>query len=77
VRLGYRPPYDVEAMLGFFRTRAIEGWRPVTDLTLSRTLALDAHGRRWEGWLSMAFDEARVPGAAARERLAALACCRW
>ena len=24
VRLGYRPPYDVEAMLGFFRTRAIE-----------------------------------------------------
>jgi len=25
VRLGYRPPYDVDAMLGFFRTRAIEG----------------------------------------------------
>ena len=58
VRLGYRPPYDVDAMLGFFRTRAIEGLEAVTDRTLSRTLALDAHGRRWEGWLSMAFDEA-------------------
>ena len=58
VRLGYRPPYDVEAMLGFFRTRAIEGLEVVNDHTMSRTLALDANGRRWQGWLAMTFDEA-------------------
>jgi AraC family transcriptional regulator, regulatory protein of adaptative response / DNA-3-methyladenine glycosylase II len=58
VRLGYRPPYDVDAMLGFFRTRAIEGLEVVGERTMSRTLALDANGRRWEGWLAMRFDEA-------------------
>jgi AraC family transcriptional regulator, regulatory protein of adaptative response / DNA-3-methyladenine glycosylase II len=58
VRLGYRPPYDVDAMLGFFRTRAIEGLEVVSDRTMSRTLALDVNGRRWEGWLGMSFDEA-------------------
>jgi AraC family transcriptional regulator of adaptative response / DNA-3-methyladenine glycosylase II len=58
VRLGYRPPYDVDAMLGFFRTRAIEGLEAVTERQLARTLALDSGGRRWEGWLAMAFDEA-------------------
>jgi AraC family transcriptional regulator, regulatory protein of adaptative response / DNA-3-methyladenine glycosylase II len=52
VRLGYRPPYDVDAMLGFFRTRAIEGLEVVGERTMSRTLALDANGRRWEGWLA-------------------------
>ncbi|MDB5955406.1 DNA-3-methyladenine glycosylase 2 family protein [Ramlibacter sp.] len=59
VRLGYRPPYDVAAMLGFFRTRAIEGLEAVTDTQLARTLALDAGGRRWEGWIRVAFDEER------------------
>jgi AraC family transcriptional regulator, regulatory protein of adaptative response / DNA-3-methyladenine glycosylase II len=58
VRLGYRPPYDVDAMLGFFRTRAIDGLEAVGERTMSRTLALDANGRRWEGWLTMRFDEA-------------------
>jgi AraC family transcriptional regulator of adaptative response / DNA-3-methyladenine glycosylase II len=58
VRLGWRPPYDVEAMLGFFRTRAIEGLESVTDKQLSRTLALDAGGTRHEGWLTATFDEA-------------------
>lgn len=58
VRLGYRPPYDVDAMLGFFRTRAIGGVEAVGERELVRTLALDASGRRWEGWLSVAFDEA-------------------
>lgn len=59
VRLGWRPPYDVDAMLGFFRTRAIAGMEAVTDRQLARTLALDANGRRWEGWLTASFDEAR------------------
>lgn len=59
VRLGYRPPYDVAAMLGFFRTRAIEGLEAVGEMQLSRTLAVDAGGRRWEGWLTLTFDAAR------------------
>jgi AraC family transcriptional regulator, regulatory protein of adaptative response / DNA-3-methyladenine glycosylase II len=59
VRLGWRPPYDVDAMLGFFRTRAIEGMESVTDRQLARTLALDAHGKHWEGWLTANFDEVR------------------
>lgn len=59
VRLGWRPPYDVEAMLGFFRTRAIEGVEAVGPRSLSRTLAVDAGGKRHEGWLSAGFDEER------------------
>jgi len=59
VRLGYRPPYDVDATLAFFRTRAIEGLESVTQRQLVRTLALDAGGRRWEGWLSVTFDDAQ------------------
>ncbi|HET8748459.1 MAG TPA: DNA-3-methyladenine glycosylase 2 family protein, partial [Ramlibacter sp.] len=59
VRLGLRPPYDVEAMLGFFRTRAIEGVEAVGERQLARTLALDVAGRRWEGWLSADFDAAQ------------------
>jgi AraC family transcriptional regulator of adaptative response / DNA-3-methyladenine glycosylase II len=58
VRLGYRPPYDVAAMLGFFRTRAIAGLEQVSDNRLARTLAVDAGGRRSEGWLQVEFDEA-------------------
>lgn len=57
VRLGYRPPYDVDAMLGFFRTRAIEGMESVGQRSLARTLALDANGRHWRGWLAVDFDE--------------------
>ena len=51
VRLGFRPPFDVAAMLGFFRTRAIAGLESVTDTTLARTLALDGRA----GWLQLAF----------------------
>lgn len=59
VRLGYRPPYDVDAMLGFFRTRAIAGVELVGERQLTRTLALEAHGKAWQGWLQAEFDEER------------------
>ena len=59
VRLGWRPPYDVGAMLGFFRTRAIEGLETVGERELARTLAIDANGQRWQGWLVARFDEAQ------------------
>ncbi|MDB5900745.1 MAG: fusion protein AdaA/AlkA : methylphosphotriester-DNA alkyltransferase and transcriptional [Ramlibacter sp.] len=58
VRLGYRPPYDVQAMLGFFRTRAIVGLENVSDKGLVRTLSLDAGGQHWQGWLAAELDEA-------------------
>jgi AraC family transcriptional regulator of adaptative response / DNA-3-methyladenine glycosylase II len=58
VRLGYRPPYDVAAMLEFFRTRAMAGIEEVGEKHLARTLALDAQGRRWQGWIALDFDEA-------------------
>lgn len=58
VRLGYRPPYDVAAMLGFFRTRAIEGMEFVQDRQLGRTIAITAGARHCEGWLLAEFDEA-------------------
>ena len=59
VRLGWRPPYDVDAMLGFFRTRAIAGVEAVGERRLARTLALEAGGRHREGWLEVLFDEPR------------------
>lgn len=56
VRLGYRPPYDVEAMLGFFKTRAIVGMEFVDGNRFGRTLALEAGGQRHEGWITAEFD---------------------
>ena len=56
VRLGYRPPYDVAAMLGFFRTRAIAGMEFVEGNVFGRTLALDAGDDVLHGWLTAEFD---------------------
>jgi AraC family transcriptional regulator of adaptative response / DNA-3-methyladenine glycosylase II len=61
IRLGYRPPYDVQAMLGFFATRRIDGVEHV-DLqaqTLARTLSIEAAGRVHKGWLTAQFDPDR------------------
>ncbi|MFZ4480995.1 MAG: DNA-3-methyladenine glycosylase 2 family protein [Rhodoferax sp.] len=60
VRLSYRPPYDVEAMLQFFALRGIAGIEQI-DATgdrpgISRTLAIDTAGQRHAGWLSARFD---------------------
>jgi len=52
VRLGFRPPYDVAAMLGFFRTRAIAGMERIDADSLARTLALQGH----VGWLQATLD---------------------
>jgi AraC family transcriptional regulator of adaptative response / DNA-3-methyladenine glycosylase II len=40
VKLGYRPPYDWDAMLGFLRARAIPGIEAVSDGRYARTIAL-------------------------------------
>jgi len=57
VKLAYRPPYDVQAMLGFFAARAVQGVEQV-DLatqTLSRTASVGG----CHGWFSVRFDEAQ------------------
>ncbi|MGA0569577.1 Ada metal-binding domain-containing protein [Variovorax sp. VNK109] len=61
VRLGYRPPYDVAAMLGFFSRRFITGIEHVDIGTaqFARTLRVRADGRDHAGWISMRFDEDR------------------
>jgi len=61
IRLGYRPPYDVAAMLGFFGQRAIAGVErvDVQTGTLARTLAIESGGHLHAGWLEATFDSER------------------
>jgi AraC family transcriptional regulator, regulatory protein of adaptative response / DNA-3-methyladenine glycosylase II len=61
VRLGYRPPYDVAATLGFFRQRLIDGVAFIDEqgLRLGQTLRMELGGRTHTGWLVAGFDEAR------------------
>lgn len=60
VRLAYRPPYDVDAMLRFFATRSIAGIEEVTlapdPPCLSRTVALHDGKQLCRGWLVARFD---------------------
>ncbi len=62
VRLGYRPPLDVGALLGFFRTRAIAGLEFATEDSpeMGRTLAIDSQGQVHAGWLRVRFEEAHA-----------------
>ena len=63
VRLGYRPPYDVAAILGFFSRRRVEHveWvSPDADKpALARSLAIQAGGQTHTGWIRMDFEPAR------------------
>ncbi|WP_252091581.1 AlkA N-terminal domain-containing protein [Pseudomonas sp. MWU13-3659] len=60
VRLGWRPPYNVQAMLGFLRLRAIPGVECVEGLQYSRTLRLVKDQHEHSGWLQVRFDEAQA-----------------
>jgi AraC family transcriptional regulator of adaptative response / DNA-3-methyladenine glycosylase II len=59
IRLAYRPPYDIDAMLEFFRIRRIAGVDDVQDRKLTRTLALESQGRKYKGWVEATFDAQR------------------
>jgi AraC family transcriptional regulator, regulatory protein of adaptative response / DNA-3-methyladenine glycosylase II len=59
VRLGYRPPYDTAAMLGFFERRALGGIETVGAGTLARTLRVAQGARTHAGWLQLRFDAGR------------------
>jgi AraC family transcriptional regulator of adaptative response / DNA-3-methyladenine glycosylase II len=57
LRLAYRPPYDIEAVLGFFARREVRGVEQVDRATLSlrRTVAHTHHGERLAGWVETRF----------------------
>jgi AraC family transcriptional regulator of adaptative response / DNA-3-methyladenine glycosylase II len=63
VKLGFRPPYDVQAMLGFFSRRLIGGIEFVVDDAsqrgLGRTLRIESGGKVHAGWIAANFDEDR------------------
>ena len=55
LRLAYRPPYDVPAVLGFFARRQVLGVEWVDGLTLRRTVGWSHRGVRVTGWISARF----------------------
>jgi AraC family transcriptional regulator, regulatory protein of adaptative response / DNA-3-methyladenine glycosylase II len=59
LRLAYRPPYDVAAVLGFFGRRALRGVERIDGLVLQRTLGWPQAGGRLTGWLGCRFEPAR------------------
>ncbi|MDQ0024420.1 AraC family transcriptional regulator of adaptative response / DNA-3-methyladenine glycosylase II [Variovorax paradoxus] len=73
VRLGFRPPYDADAMLGFFARRALRGVEVAstadgkapakgsmpTYVRLARTLRVQQSGQTHAGWLQLRFDMER------------------
>ncbi|HSW17048.1 MAG TPA: AlkA N-terminal domain-containing protein, partial [Ramlibacter sp.] len=61
VRLGWRPPYDIDAMAAFFAMRRIEGVEQVdaATATLRRTLAVNVGAQGHAGWLEARFDATR------------------
>jgi AraC family transcriptional regulator of adaptative response / DNA-3-methyladenine glycosylase II len=64
VKLGYRPPYDVAAMTGFFKKRQINAIEFVADdaggARMGRTFRLESGGKVHAGWLLASFDEPRA-----------------
>ena len=63
VRLGYRPPYDVAAMLAFISKRSIKTIEFIADSAqpacITRTFGVESGGKTHTGWLQTSFDETR------------------
>ena len=63
VKLGYRPPYDVGAMLAFMQTHRIDSIESIGidnhKYSSRRTFAIEAAGKKHTGWLQIRFDETR------------------
>jgi AraC family transcriptional regulator of adaptative response / DNA-3-methyladenine glycosylase II len=55
LRLAYRPPYDVAAVLGFFARREVKGIEQVEGPCVRRTLGWVHRGERIAGWLASRF----------------------
>ncbi|NDP40290.1 MAG: helix-turn-helix domain-containing protein [Rhodoferax sp.] len=62
IRLHYRPPYDVDAMLQFFGIRQVTGIERVTlepgSQSIGKTVAVQCGKTRYTGWLVARFDAA-------------------
>jgi AraC family transcriptional regulator of adaptative response / DNA-3-methyladenine glycosylase II len=60
VRLGYRPPYDVDALLAFFEKRQVHGIEMLRNeaehKSITRSFQLESAGRCHSGWLQCRFD---------------------
>jgi AraC family transcriptional regulator, regulatory protein of adaptative response / DNA-3-methyladenine glycosylase II len=63
VQMAYRPPYDVEALLGFMRKRQLSTIEsvaaPATFYEAARTFGIHIAGKQHAGWVRFAFDTAR------------------
>ncbi|WP_411878157.1 DNA-3-methyladenine glycosylase 2 family protein [Polaromonas sp. YR568] len=63
IRLGYRPPYDVQAMLAFFSKRCISAIEFIdadaAQPCLGRTFSIESGGKLHTGWLLASFEEER------------------
>ena len=63
VKLGFRPPYDVPAMLDFMHKRSIVTIESIAsnahDCSIRRTFGVELSGVQHTGWLQMRFDESR------------------
>ncbi len=63
IKLGYRPPYDVQAMMAFFSKRLIHAIEYVDNEPgkrgLGRTLRIESGGKVYTGWMAGRFDEER------------------
>ena len=63
VRLGYRPPYDIAALLVFFEKRQVQGIEmlrnEVGHRSITRSFRMESAGRAHSGWLQCRFDEAQ------------------
>ena len=55
LRLAYRPPYDVQAVLDFFARREVRGVEQVEGQVLRRTVGWLHRGQRVTGWLEARF----------------------
>jgi AraC family transcriptional regulator of adaptative response / DNA-3-methyladenine glycosylase II len=59
LRLAWRPPYDIEAMIGFFARRELRTVEQIDGLSLRRTLGWPHAGGWLTGWLACRFEPAR------------------
>ena len=63
IKLGFRPPYDVAAMLAFMETRRIHTIESIAacsgEYWARRTFGIEIAGKKHTGWLQMRFNEAR------------------
>ena len=59
LKLAYRPPYDIEAMLAFLARRAVRGIAEVDGLAWRHTVGWHHRGQLLTGWVEARFEPAR------------------